>query len=189
MYFAGVMTLALTHGSAIDSISPAGGRRAGLSTTTSPRPAVSATAYSTDGAEAIRSRSNSRSSRSWTISMCSKPRKPQRKPVPSATDVSGANADRGVVEVQFLERVAQLREVLATDWVDARENERLGRLVAGQRLDRPDDPRLVSVSPTWQSRTLLRPGRDVTHFARAELRRRDLLRAEDAQLEDLAVRA
>ena len=38
----------------------------------------------TDGAVVIRSWSNSRSSRSCTISRCSRPRKPQRKPKPSA---------------------------------------------------------------------------------------------------------
>src|SRR5947199_123886 len=35
-------------------------------------------------------RANSRSSRSWTISMCSSPRKPQRNPKPSASEVSGS---------------------------------------------------------------------------------------------------
>ena len=45
---------------------------------------VSSTRYSTDGAEAMRSRSNSRSRRSWTISMWSSPRNPQRNPKPSA---------------------------------------------------------------------------------------------------------
>ena len=39
-----------------------------------------------------------------------------------------------VVEVELLERVAQQRVVLAADRVDAREDEALGRLVAGQRL-------------------------------------------------------
>ncbi len=41
-------------------------------------------------------------------------------------------ADRGIVQVQFVERVAQLRQVLAADRVDAREDERLGLFVAGQ---------------------------------------------------------
>ena len=43
-----------------------------------------------DGAVVIRSWSNSRSSRSCTISMCSRPRKPQRKPKPSAWLTSGS---------------------------------------------------------------------------------------------------
>src|SRR5271165_4447189 len=42
----------------------------------------------TEGAVAMRSRLNSRSSRSWMISRCSSPRKPQRKPKPSAAEVS-----------------------------------------------------------------------------------------------------
>ncbi len=40
------------------------------------------------GAVAIRSRLNSRSNRSRMISRWSRPRKPQRKPKPSAADVS-----------------------------------------------------------------------------------------------------
>ena len=90
MYRLGVMTLSLTHGSSIVSMSVGFGSSAGLSIATSPRPCVSMTWYSTDGAEAIRSRSNSRSRRSWTISMWSRPRKPQRKPKPSATELSGS---------------------------------------------------------------------------------------------------
>ena len=43
-------------------------------------PAVVSTRYSTLGAVTIRERSNSRSSRSCTISRWSMPRKPQRKP-------------------------------------------------------------------------------------------------------------
>ena len=89
MYWLGVTTLSLTHGSSIASMSVGLGRRAGLSIATMPRPRVWTTWYSTDGADAIRSRSNSRSSRSWTISMWSSPRKPQRKPKPSATELSG----------------------------------------------------------------------------------------------------
>ena len=42
----------------------------------------------TDGAVVIRSRSYSRSSRSRITSRCSRPRKPQRKPKPSAAEVS-----------------------------------------------------------------------------------------------------
>ena len=46
--------------------------------------------YTTFGAVEMRLRSNSRSRRSRTISMCSRPRKPQRKPKPSAVDDSGS---------------------------------------------------------------------------------------------------
>ena len=48
------------------------------------------TRYTTFGAVEIRSRSNSRSSRSREISMCSRPKNPQRNPNPSATEVSGS---------------------------------------------------------------------------------------------------
>ncbi len=42
------------------------------------------------GAVVMRSRSNSRSSRSWTISRCSRPRKPQRNPRPRAAEDSAS---------------------------------------------------------------------------------------------------
>ena len=90
MYWLGVTTLSLTQGSSIVSMSVGFGSRAGLSTTTTPRPCVRLTWYSTDGAEAMRSRSNSRSRRSWTISMWRRPRNPQRNPNPSATELSGS---------------------------------------------------------------------------------------------------
>ena len=90
MYWLGVTTLSLTHGSSMTSMSVGPGRSAGLSTTTVPRPWVWMTWYSTDGADAMRSRLNSRSRRSWTISMWSSPRNPQRNPNPSATELSGS---------------------------------------------------------------------------------------------------
>ena len=49
--------------------------------------------YSTDGAVEISDRPNSRSRRSRTISMWSRPRKPHRKPKPSAPDVSGSKVN------------------------------------------------------------------------------------------------
>ena len=50
----------------------------------------STTRYTTFGAVEIRSRSNSRSRRSRTISKCSSPRNPHRNPNPSAAEVSGS---------------------------------------------------------------------------------------------------
>ena len=55
-------------------------------------PSVIVTSNDTDGIVAISSRSYSRSRRSRTMSMCSSPRKPQRKPKPRASDVSGSHA-------------------------------------------------------------------------------------------------
>ena len=101
MYWLGVTTLSLTHGSSIDSMSDGLGSRAGLSTTTMPRPCCRWTWYSTDGAEAMRSSANSRSSRSWTISMWSSPRKPQRNPKPSATELSGSNVKLASLRCSF----------------------------------------------------------------------------------------
>ena len=44
----------------------------------------------TEGRVVTRSRSNSRSSRSWMTSMWSIPKKPQRKPKPRAAELSGS---------------------------------------------------------------------------------------------------
>ena len=52
-------------------------------------PSVSRAMYSTLGAVAMRVRLNSLSSRSRTMSIWSRPRNPQRKPKPRATDDSG----------------------------------------------------------------------------------------------------
>ncbi|MOA10361.1 hypothetical protein D3C78_1302470 [compost metagenome] len=49
----------------------------------------------------IRSRSYSRSRRSWMISMCSMPRKPQRKPKPRASELSGMYCSDESFRVSF----------------------------------------------------------------------------------------
>ena len=89
MYSAGAMMRAFTYGSSTWSITAAGGISAGFSTSMS-SPSVLCTRYSTLGTVVTRLRLNSRSSRSCTISMCSRPRNPQRKPKPSAVEVSGS---------------------------------------------------------------------------------------------------
>lgn len=53
------------------------------------------------GAVVIKSISNSRSSRSCTISRCSKPKKPQRKPKPKACDTSGSNFSEASFNCSF----------------------------------------------------------------------------------------
>ena len=88
------------------------------------------------GIVAISSRSYSRSSRSRTMSMCSRPRKPQRKPKPSASEVSGSHDSAASLSVELLERVAQLRVVVGVDREQAAEHHRLDLAVAGQRLGR-----------------------------------------------------
>ena len=77
------------NGSSIRSIAAAGGMAEGLSISRT-SPVVVCTWYATEGAVAMRLMSNSRSSRSRTISMCRRPRKPHRNPKPSAPDVSGS---------------------------------------------------------------------------------------------------
>ena len=96
-----VTTVSLTHGSSIASMSTGAGSRAGLSTATLPRPRVRTTWYSTEGADAIRLRPNSRSRRSWTISMWSRPRNPQRKPNPSARELSGSYRNAASFSASF----------------------------------------------------------------------------------------
>ena len=88
-YSVGVSIVTVTYGSSIDSTWFGGGIADGLSTT-STLPSVRLARYSTFGAVATRSMSYSRSRRSRTISMCRRPRNPQRKPKPSAPDVSGS---------------------------------------------------------------------------------------------------
>ncbi len=83
----GTITDARMYGSSTSSTSL--GISAGLCTSTT-SPVRFVARYATVGAVMSRSRSNSRSSRSRTISMCSSPRKPQRNPNPSACEVSGS---------------------------------------------------------------------------------------------------
>ena len=85
---AGVMIVANTMGSSTMSYVPGTGISAGLCTTSTSSPRI--TRNSTFGAVAISSRSNSRSRRSFTMSMWSNPRNPHRNPKPSAIDVSGS---------------------------------------------------------------------------------------------------
>src|SRR4029079_17618097 len=114
------------------------------------------TCYSSLGSGLMSARSNSRSSRSRTISMCRRPRKPQRKPKPSACEVSRSvksaarvrrkrsRAERlrglrlveqcGVVELQALERVAQLRVLVRIGREEPGEDHWLHFLVAPQAL-------------------------------------------------------
>ena len=87
-YSAGVMIVSRSSGSSMKSTFCCGGISEGFEIT-STLPFVKCATYPTDGLVAIIERLNSRSSRSRTISICNRPRKPQRKPNPSATDVSG----------------------------------------------------------------------------------------------------
>ncbi len=91
------------------------------------------------------------------MSMCSRPRKPQRKPKPSASEVSGSQRQRGVVERELLQRVAQLGVLVGVDREQAAEDHRLDLAVAGQRLGGRPLRFVVSVSPTRSCVTSLMP--------------------------------
>ena len=93
-----------------------------------------------------------------------------------------------VVEVELLERVAEQRVVLAADRVDAREDEALGLLVAGQRLvggagDGRDRVADLGVADALEAR------RDVADLARHEPVDRHELRPEDAEFERVGLGA
>ena len=90
IYSLWVMIEARIKGSSIFSITAMSGKPAGLCTSVKP-PFLSYTLYDTLGTVVMTSMLNSRLRRSCTISMCSKPKKPQRKPNPNATDDSGVN--------------------------------------------------------------------------------------------------
>ena len=133
MYSLGARIEARMYGSRTSAMRTGSGMSVGLWTGII-EPSVSVTSNSTDGIVAISSRSYSRSRRSRTMSMCSSPRNPQRKPNPSASEVSGSQRQRRVVERELLQRVAQLRVVVVVHREQAAEHHRLDVAVAGQRL-------------------------------------------------------
>ena len=65
------------------------GNSAGLSIISILEVPSTVTWYSTDGAVDIKSMPNSRLNLSTIISICNNPKKPQRKPNPKASEVSG----------------------------------------------------------------------------------------------------
>jgi hypothetical protein len=105
--------------------------------------------------------------------MCSNPRKPHRNPNPSAPDDSGAYADRRIVELELLQRLAQVLKVVAVDREQPGEHHRLGVAVAGSASADPPDAD-VTVSPERASATSLMPGDEIADLARAELSRRSV---------------
>ena len=124
------------------------------------------------GSVVTRSRSNSRSSRSWMISICSRPRKPQRKPKPSADGGLRLEGQGRIVELELFKRVAQvgifgavLRDrCRRTPWAAP-----CGSPAAARRRDRRAS---VTVSPTRAYRdTVLMDAVIVADLARRTARR------------------
>ena len=89
----------------------------------------------------------------------------------------GLPGQRGVVQRELLERVAQVRELVGVDREQPAEDHRLDLAVAGQRLGRPGRALAVSVSPTRSCETSLMPGDHVADLAGVQRRRRASSRA------------
>ena len=92
--------VAVIIGSIIVSMVAMSGSLDGFSTSIF-SPLFKITSYTTVGAVVIKSMSNSRSKRSCTISKCSKPKKPQRKPKPNAWETSGSNFSEASFSCSF----------------------------------------------------------------------------------------
>ena len=140
----------------------------------------------TEGAVAMSSRLNSRVSRSWMISRCRRPRKPQRKPKPSAADELHLVGEAGVVEAQPPHRGAQILELRRVDREQAAEHHRLRRLEARQRR-RGAPPRPGDGVADAGVRHLLDLRRDVADLARPEAVGVLHLGPEDADAVDLVI--
>ena len=124
---------ALMIGSRTSSTLEASGSLDGLETC-STVPSFISTSYTTVGAVVMRFMSNSRSRRSWTISMCRRPRKPQRKPKPSACETSGSNCSEASLRRSFSRDSRSWSYSLDSTGVQAREHLGLDLLETGQRL-------------------------------------------------------
>ncbi|MNS57542.1 hypothetical protein D3C72_904310 [compost metagenome] len=94
------MILTLTKGSSVSAMVAGSGHFTGLSTMIT-SPLLVVTLYSTEGAVVIKLTLYSRSRRSWMISRCNRPKKPQRKPKPKATEVSGSHWSEASFSVSF----------------------------------------------------------------------------------------
>ena len=89
--------------------------------------------------------------------MCSRPRKPQRKPKPRAAEDSGSKDRGGVVELELLQRGAQVFVLVGLHGVDAREDHRLHVLEARDGFLCRGAVTEVIVSPTFTSDEVLMP--------------------------------
>ena len=102
-------------------------------------------------------RSNSRSRRSRTISMCKQAEEPAAEADAERVGGLGLEGEAGVVELELLERVAQVGQLVAVDGVEPAEDHGLGVAVAGQRLGGAVLRASVTVSPERASPTSLIP--------------------------------
>ena len=80
-----------------------------------------------------RSRSNSRSSRSWMISRCSRPEEAAAEAEAQGRAALRLVLEAGIVEAQLAQAVAQVAVVVGVGRVHAAEHDRLARAEARQR--------------------------------------------------------
>ena len=185
----GVTTLSLTHGSSIASMSDGFGSSAGLS--------IDDLAAAVQQLDVVLDRRRRGDQVEVELALeallddlhVEQAEEAAAEPEPEGDRALRLVGEARVVEVELLERLAQERVVLAADRVDARRTR--GSSPAGSRAAARVAGRatVVTVSPTWASRTLLRPGRDVADLAGHELLDRHELRPEDAELERLGLGA
>jgi hypothetical protein len=143
---------------------------------------VVVTWYTTPGAVAISARSNSRSSRACTMSACSRPRKPQRKPKPSASLVSGSKLKAASLRRSF-SSASRSGVVLGVGRVEAAEHDRHRRLEAGMAA--PAGGRRGHGVADLRVGDLLDAGGEPADLADAQPSRHGGRGAEEADLVDL----
>ena len=130
------------------------------------------------GAVVMMSRSNSRVSRSKTISRCRRPKKPQRNPKPSAWLLSCSTWRAESLSCSFNKRIAQIFKVGRVDRINPGKYDGADQFKAGQGFWRGNFCR-VMVSPILTSSGIfdggdtysrLRPGGEYRHgsFIRGE---------------------
>ena len=127
------MIVAFVRGSSIASMFDASGSISGLSMAIT-SPERSRTRYSTVGAVVISERLNSRSRRSCTISMCSRPEEAAAEPESERRRRLRLEDQRRVVEVEPLQRLLEVGDVVGVDREDARVDHRRDRAVSRQRM-------------------------------------------------------
>jgi hypothetical protein len=117
--------------------------------------------------------------------MCSRPRKPQRKPKPSASDGLGLKLKLASFRLELLQRLAQRLEVLVGRRIDAAIDHVQRLAVAGERLDLGAALRDRVADLDLFQRLHVRD--EVADLAGAQLVARLHVRAEAAELEHLVL--
>ena len=159
------------HVGLLDEGDARGGRQLGrASAPGGARRPVSVTWYSTLGVVASSSRSYSRSSRSRTMSMCSRPEEAAAEAEAERLGGLGLPAQRGVVERQLLERVAQVGVVVGVHREEAAEDHRLDLAVARAAPRRPAAAATRQRVAHPQVADALEPGHQVAGLPRRRAR-------------------